>query len=118
MYGQAEAQFVKALSDRDYLPALVNLGNIFYVKGDIESALTYFERAIKMSSANESALVGLIRSYDASGDRPAAKKAYEELRTINPDLATEFAYLSSADSSTRAKEAGRLQGILWDQEDK
>ena len=46
------------------------------------------------------------------------KKEYDELRTLNPELANQFAYLRlQGEEATRAAEASQATGILvWEEE--
>jgi len=117
MWDRAEAQFTTALLKREYVPALVNLGNIAFVKGDIRKALKFYERANKENPASAAALLGLARSYGASGDFSSARQAYRALKSVDPDQANRLAYLDKpVDPSTRASDADRIQGLLWEQE--
>ncbi len=114
---RAEVQFEAAVTNQEYAPALVNLGNISFSQGDLNKALSYYERAAKTNPNSAAALLGLARSYDVAGDRLSAGKAYGGLVAVAPDLAKQFAYLDATNGSkTRASDAGGRGELVWEEE--
>ncbi len=61
--------------------ALINLGNIAYVKGDNQAAMDYFMRALKKSSNNSIALQGIAMAGYELGDTNAVQTALAQLKT-------------------------------------
>ena len=117
MWDRAEAQFSAALAKQEDFHVLVNFGNLFFVKGDAKKASIYYARASQKNPASASALLGLLRCYEASGDQLAEKKTYEKLKTIDAGLAVQFAYVENLDTGpTRASEVGKIREMPWEEE--
>jgi tetratricopeptide (TPR) repeat protein len=103
---RAEAQFKQAISGQEYGPALLNLGNVFFLKGRMDDALEYYTRAQKCMPDNAKVLLALARVNHAIENYAIAKAAYDKLKTANPALAAQFSYLS-----LRGEEAGRAADL-------
>ncbi len=115
LHDRAETQFREAIARKDYAPALVNLGNISYLKGDIRSALDYYQRASLSRPTSASALLGLALTHRRAGDGVSASKAYLGLKTVDPELAAKFSYLETAgETATRASGSG--DGLIWEED--
>jgi len=114
---KAEAQFQKLIVKTEYVPALVNLGNLSYLKGDYEKALVYYGRAYKQSPHSANVLLGMARANHEQQNYGSVKKYYQELQTVDPDTASRFAYLDlQGDESTRAAEVGQVTGtVVWEE---
>jgi tetratricopeptide (TPR) repeat protein len=115
LYDQALGEFNQVLAKEEYVPSLVNVGNIYYVKGDYEKALTYYDRAAKKSPKNATVLLSEARANHALENYSLAKKAYADLQAVAPDLAAQFSYLDlRGEEATRAADAGGLTGtVVW-----
>jgi tetratricopeptide (TPR) repeat protein len=115
LYDNAARQFNQILSATEYVPALVNMGNISFIKRDMDSALQYFDRANRKDPKNAPALVGLARANQETENYGAVKKYYGLLKTVDPNLAQQFAYLElRGEESTRAAEvSGANEVIIW-----
>lgn len=111
----AERQFEMILRLTDYMPAMVNLGNIKYLKSDFEAAAEYFGQAYKKDPNNSAALLGLARANQRSENYGAVKKYYGELKKADPSLAQQFAYLDlRGEEATRAAEISKAdEVIVW-----
>lgn len=119
MYDEAEEQFRAAVRSRDYVPALVNLGNIALLRDAIDEARDAYERVLARDEDNEAALLGMARVAYEAEDYDAAEDAHARLSAADPELAERFAYLSGGGSSSgRASDAGRLGStVVWDESD-
>jgi tetratricopeptide (TPR) repeat protein len=115
MYDQAITQFKQVIAKDEFVPALVNLGNIYFLKSDDDNALVYYNRAVVKAPKNAVALLGVARANHALENYSIAKKAYSDLKVLNPDLAGKFAYLDlRGEESTRAAEAAGTKGsVQW-----
>ena len=62
--------------------------------------------------------MGYVRINHDLQNYGSVKKEYDELRTLNPELANQFAYLRlQGEEATRAAEASQATGILvWEEE--
>ena len=117
MYSESEKIFKDILATDEYLPALVNLGNIYFVRGDMDTALSYYQRAYKKAPTNATVLLCVARANHAEENYASAKKAYDELKAQDPALAQRFAYLDlRGEEATRAADAAQLTGVvIWQQ---
>lgn len=52
MMDYAEEKFTSIIEKQDYIPALVNLGYIYYSKNDFKKAIGFFEKAYKLDPGN------------------------------------------------------------------
>ncbi len=111
---QAEQQFSKGAA-KSFLPAVLNLGNIRYMRGDTRKALSLYQQAQKADPSNAKALLGLAHCLFDMGSYEEAKKAYVLLAGSDPDLAERFAYLASGSQGTaRAADTSGLKGaMVW-----
>lgn len=115
LYENAIRQFKQILDNTQYLPALINLGNICYLGADMETAIQYFDRAYKKDPNNATALLGLARANQEAENYGAVKKYYGELKAIDPTLAQRFAYLElRGEEATRAAELSKAnEEMVW-----
>jgi tetratricopeptide (TPR) repeat protein len=115
---KAEEQFKKALNKAEFIPALVNLGNICYLKKDMPSAAQYYERAYKKEPGNTRVLLCIARVNHDLANYPVAKSAYRELEEKDPQLAKEFAYLGlTGTDAGRAAQVGKIkEKVIWEDE--
>jgi tetratricopeptide (TPR) repeat protein len=116
---EAEAEFRKVLAKTpDDVPALLNLGSLSYLKGDMKSARQFYDRAAKQSPNNPSVLLALARVRHEAEDYAGATAAYNKLKAADPALAGQFAYLGMQGSeAARAADASRTKGVMaWNEE--
>ena len=110
---QAEAQFKKAVEKKDYSPALVNLGHLRYLAGDMAGAVSYYTRAQKLAPDDASVLLALARVNHDMENYGATKESYDKLKEVDPALASEFAYLGlRGDEATRASDISEMKDVM------
>ncbi len=117
---KAEKEFSKALAKNDsYVPALMNLGNIYYLTDDMETALKYYDRAAKRQPDNAKVLLCVARVNHELENYGSARRSYNKLRAVNPELAGQYAYLDMrVDEATRASDAKKMKKMMvWDEEE-
>ena len=84
----AHALYSRALAAQPgHAGALVNLGNMLYVRGDLESALDHYRRATQSAPAYSDAWYNLANALDDMGAADAAVSAYEHAIDLEPDYA-------------------------------
>ncbi|PKL09843.1 MAG: hypothetical protein CVV51_01675 [Spirochaetae bacterium HGW-Spirochaetae-7] len=112
---KAEAEFNAALSKGDFLPALVNLGNLYFLAKDYRKALGPYNRAVKLDAKNARARISLAMVQFELGSYDLGKAGWEQARQIDPALAERYAYLSgSGEAGSRAGAADERKGaVLW-----
>ena len=112
---QAEAAFKKAIATKTYLPALVNLGNLYYQKEDWKSALSYYGQANDLAPNTLRIILAVAKANRELQNYAVAQAGYEKLKTLDPKLAAQFAYLGSADSGGRAADvASERSTVIWE----
>ncbi len=114
---KAEAEFQKILAKQEYMPALVNMGNLSFMKEDWEKSLGFYERAAKKSPTNAAIQLSIARVYSQRGNSLMAKRYYDKAKGQDPVLAEKFAYLGTEGEQTaRAGDAGSVKGVVAWQE--
>jgi tetratricopeptide (TPR) repeat protein len=113
---QAEKEFRKATAGQAYVPSLINLGSVLFVKDDLKGALALFQQARKKAPDNVTALLNIALVSHALGDYGVAKQSYDQLATIAPAVAEEYGHLAQkGDEGARAAEASGLkEAMRWE----
>jgi tetratricopeptide (TPR) repeat protein len=118
-YGQAdkaENQFKLVLSKKPYLPTMLNLGHLYFTKGDWKNALLSYQQASEMDPRNPRTLLALARVNQELQNYPDAKSSYEKLKAVNPELASQFAFLGEGkETGARAADIqSERKVMLWE----
>jgi hypothetical protein len=114
---EAEQVFREILrTDQDYAPALINLGNIYYLAKDLVNAKELFEKVETTAPDNKVVLLNLARINYELKQYALVNKYYSLLKRQEPELGERFAYLGSTDSSaSRADDIeGLEQRMIWE----
>jgi tetratricopeptide (TPR) repeat protein len=115
-YAEAKVQFKKASdSSKNYISPILNLGMIALMEKDLKTSLGYYESARKLDGKNPLALLGIARVNHEQENYGAVKEALTELKKVDQDLATEFAYLElKGDEASRAADiSGAKEVAKW-----
>jgi DNA-binding beta-propeller fold protein YncE len=114
---QAIEAFEKILAGGDYTPALINIGNIYYLRNDMKNAMLFYERALKKEPKNARVYIDLIRVYQNMERYDDAGALYSRLKKIDSKLAARFSYLMGAEAGEgRASFAGGAhETLLWEE---
>jgi len=115
---KAEEQFRNALKKEELVPALINLGNISYLNGDMNTAVAYYERAYRKDPDNPNVLLCVARANQELGRYEIAQQTFKKLEDNDPELAKQFAYLNlpGSESSRAANAGGMKEKVLWQDE--
>jgi tetratricopeptide (TPR) repeat protein len=115
---KAEAAFRNSLRAAETVPALVNLGNIHYLREEWQVALELYERARRQAPTNARVLLSVARTYHKLENYRVASRTYGDLKDIDPVLAGRFAYLDArAEEGLRAAALTETEGVvLWAEE--
>lgn len=117
LYAEAEAAFNRALERSDFVPALVNLGNIHYLREEPRRALEYFTRARSAREGDPEVLINLARVHFDLEEYAPAVELYRQAELIAPDLAGEFNYIVSENlDAARASAVQARRRVIWDEE--
>lgn len=120
---EADDAFSRALKlDPKYLAAIINSGNMQFLRKDYSKAASTYRGALALAPESSrfslNILINLVRTYSAIGQVAQAKEAYGKAVAIDPERAKVFAYLGGADGSTsRATEASSDGKILFADEE-
>lgn len=119
---EAEDAFGKALKlDPKYTSALINLGNVAFLRKDYKKAIDTYRSAIPTLGRPEKGsfagnvsvilLVNLARSYSALGNTSEAGSYLAQATTIDPEKAGKYSYLAASDQgASRAADSSGLSG--------
>lgn len=114
---QAEVEFRKltASEKTPYIPALINLGNLKFLKENYQEALGLYERAARLEPANVTASLGVARASFALDKYEEANTAFAKVRQADPQLAERFAFLEQREAGgSRAANISALKGVvIW-----
>ncbi len=116
-YDRAQKEFEKLLARAEYVPALLNIGNILYLSDQKEKALDYYNRAYAKDPENPRVLLAVAKASHDLEDYFRVKKVYAELKAKDPDLALQFAYLDlKGEEATRAANVAGVSGVVvWEE---
>ncbi len=116
-YDRAQKEFGRLLAKEEYVPALLNMGNIFYLSERTDEALKYYNRAYAQDPENPEVLLAVARTNHDLENYSAASRLYAELKKRDPDLARRFAYLGLMEgTATRASNAAGLNAaVIWEE---
>jgi tetratricopeptide (TPR) repeat protein len=115
---KALTEFKKILNRRDYLPALLNIGNLYYIREELTEARNYYLKAQEQSPNNAKVLLAVARVDHDLENYGTAKAAYKQLQEIDPGLAARFSYLDlRGNEAQRAADIAQVKGVvLWEEE--
>jgi tetratricopeptide (TPR) repeat protein len=125
---KAEVRFEEAVRSQ-YVPAMINLGNVLFLQDNLEESLRYFAMARAERPESTQAMLGIAKAQYELENYTAVKETYSEIRRKDPDLAGRFAYLSggsapeggetgsTAEQTARASAAMRRETVVWAEEE-
>lgn len=115
-FDDAERQFKAALAlDRRSVNAMINLGNLFYLRERMDDALQWYRGAASVEPDNPLAVAGLARVQYEREEYLEAQSQYARLSALAPDVAARYAYIGSASTTImRASSALDKGETLWD----
>jgi len=118
LLGQAEDQFNKALDhDNRFTSALLNMGNIAFLKEQYSSAEGWYEEAFENEPENPLILAGLARTRFEMENFEQAQKDYFELELLSPEIASNYAYIGNTNTILSRASAAKDKGkTFWDEE--
>lgn len=112
---EAEKDFRLATAKTPYAPALINLGNVAFLKQDNLAALAAYQKAAPLVPGNARLQLNLARAAQALGKTSEAAQALAVAQKLDPDLTARYSPGASATEGNRAAEQG-ARAPLWDEE--
>ncbi|MGL1891799.1 MAG: hypothetical protein OCD02_09240 [Spirochaetaceae bacterium] len=117
LYDEASEQFNLAVKTDEYLPSLINLGNIAFLNKETEIARGYLERARVVRDDHPKVLVKLARIHFDLEEYKKATKRYREAEVIDPEIVQAYSYIVNENKdSARASAAQERNIVSWDEE--
>ena len=122
LYSKAEQAFNSALTmDRNYLPPKINLGNVYFMKGEYQNALRLLHGAEKSitdsgkqkSSSYSSVLLSISKCYYELENFDKANEYMKTLAEYDPEAAAQNSYLASSQSGQRAADISSRNALLF-----
>jgi tetratricopeptide (TPR) repeat protein len=118
VYDKAEETFKKILDKQDYVPAMINMGNLAFLNDEYSSAKRYYEKAYDRAPKNKVVLLNLAKVNYELGRYSQVDTYYSALKKQDAELAQRFAYLDlkGGDSGARASNAQQMkEEMLWEE---
>jgi hypothetical protein len=115
LYDKAAKALDQVLANEEYLPALINAGNVCFVQKQSQKALAYYTRAYRKDPNNATVLLCYARINQVLENYTAASNAFAKLQAKDPALAAQYSYLGlKGEDSTRAASADAVQSkVPW-----
>lgn len=116
---QAEKEFKAILAKASYLPAILNLGNIYYLKSDWTNALVYYNQAQSIDPNDPNVLLSIAKANAELENFGTAKASYAKLQQVDPQLAEAYSYLGQGPAGVATRSADVAQErrtVVWDGE--
>jgi len=113
-FSDAEKYFLEAIADTKYSPALLNLGNMYYLLEDFSEAQLYYQLVEELKPGHPNVLLGLARCAYAEEDYDESSRYYDDLKSKNPILATKYVYLGPLDETQERASNTTLVGETMD----
>lgn len=112
-YGEAMEEMRIAAAE-GYTPALVNLANLQMLEGDFTSAVETYRDVLAGEPDNVAALVGYAKANRELENFGLVRATYETLTEVDPETASEFAYLIGEENlEGRASVAVQQELFIW-----
>ena len=113
---KAEGEFKQVLGQRPYLPAILNLGNVYFIQDKWQQAMQYYQQALDIDPQNPHALLAIAKADQQLSNFDDLKQRYDQLKQLDPKLASEYAYLGEgASGGARATDiATQRRAVLWE----
>jgi len=113
LYSQAQRIFSDILLDTEYVPTLLNAGNVFFAQGEMRRALPFYQRAFDQQPFNPNVLLGLAKVEHALENYGNTDLAYQRLESIAPELAERYSYLTlRGEDARRAAAVAELTDVV------
>ncbi|OHD24839.1 MAG: hypothetical protein A2Y38_18815 [Spirochaetes bacterium GWB1_59_5] len=119
LFEHAETQFKAALKvDKKAFNAMVNLANIYFLQDRTVEAIDWYRSAAVISPDDELVIAGLARTLFEREEYDESQKYYARLIQLNPEIASQYAYLGNVSTSIVRASAARDKGkTFWDEEE-
>jgi tetratricopeptide (TPR) repeat protein len=118
LHERAMIEFERVLKQENYLPALLNIGNVHYLRKDYQRARAYYRQALELGPGDAKTVLAAARVNHQLENYGTARELYQRLESIDEDLARRYVYLDlRGDEGKRAAEiSGIISIVEWGEE--
>ena len=119
LYERAVREFEKILESEDYVPAMLNIGNIHLQRQELQQAHRQFDRALQITPNDPNALLAVAQVNHELENYGTVQEVYQKLKNTDSKLAEQFAYLDMrGEEAVRAAQiSGIDEMVLWVEEE-
>ena len=113
---KAEQQFREIVAGKADIAAILNLGNIYFIRKDWKNALAMYRQASALSPNSSQTLLALARVNVELKQYDAANSTYQMLKAQDPVLAGQFSFPGEAEKSgaRNADVRGEREAVRWE----
>lgn len=117
-YDKALIILTNILLNEEYVPALINTGNIHFLQDEMKKARACFERAYEKDPIHPVILLNLSRVNFALDNYGNAKESFKKLKSIDQELAEQYNYieLNGQDALIQAAKTEKNKKVIWIEE--
>jgi ankyrin repeat protein len=115
---KAEKLFKEVLATSTSLPALLNLGNLYFIRDDWKNALRYYVQADTLEPNNPHVLLAIAKAEGELKNYSEMKQKYQQLCALDANLAQQYAYLGAGtETGSRAVDVEtERRAVMWEDE--
>lgn len=111
LYDEAERD-LKSAAREQYTPAIINLGNVAFIKSDYQTAYGYYAQAARISPDNPRLLVNLATAAASLGRTDEVVATLERVKKLDPKIADRYASLAQTSTAT-TRSAAIERETVW-----
>ena len=115
MYDKAETEFTKAAAGSNYMPAVMNLGNIHYINGRMDEARGAYLKVLDKDPRNSYAHIGLAKTSFELNDYNSVVTSYKIVERNDPVLAEKYSYLMMRSADTGRASSAVKEDFEWEE---
>ena len=115
LYEEAERELEEILKIEEYIPALINLGNIYYLRREYRRALEFFRRAQRLAPGQANLLLSLSRTCYELELYEETREYYRAFKAAAPELAGRYAYLVVSETRRAGDYISLGEEIVWEE---
>jgi tetratricopeptide (TPR) repeat protein len=117
LYDESLTYFERILLKEDYVPALMNMGQVYFLMGELKKALPFYEEAYRKAPLEPIIILCLANLNYALENYASAREAYQKLKSLDPELASQYFYLEFEGDEARltAREDIEMDMVIWEE---
>lgn len=118
-YDEAEEQFNIAIRKQpDFAAPMINLGNIFFLRKQLDGALQLYSKAENLKPESPTIIAAIAKTRYEMEQYETVRTLYRDLQIKAPELAAQYAYLNNEVSAVGRASAARSTIVTdWEEEE-